>query len=75
MSDIHDLQSYLTALEAIGQLARVRRSVSLNHELADVSFGPEAEGVIINGLVGKALLSYWWPTDVDLPVFATAYGR
>ena len=46
-----------------------------NHELADVSFGPEAEGVIINGLVGKALLSHWWPADVDLPVFATAYGR
>lgn len=46
-----------------------------NHELADETFGPEAEGVIINGLVGKALLSHWWPADLELPVFATAYDR
>ncbi len=44
MSDIHDLQSYLTALEAIGQLARVRRSVSLIHELADVAATLERSG-------------------------------
>lgn len=43
-----------------------------NHELADITFGPEAEGVIVNGLVGKALLWYWWPGEVA-PVLPTAY--
>lgn len=37
MNDIHDLRSYLAALEARGQLARIRRPVSLLHELADVA--------------------------------------
>lgn len=46
-----------------------------NHELADVSFGPEAEGVIINGFVGKALMSYWWPAEVELPVFRLWVAR
>ena len=37
MTEIHDLRSYITALEAAGQLARVTRPVSLKHELADVA--------------------------------------
>jgi 2,5-furandicarboxylate decarboxylase 1 len=32
-----DLRSYIDALEAAGRLARVRREVSLEHELADVA--------------------------------------
>ena len=37
MTDIHDLRSYIAALDAAGQLARVTREVSLEHELADVA--------------------------------------
>lgn len=44
MNDIHDLRSFLTKLEAIGQLARVHRSVSLSHELANVAAALERVG-------------------------------
>lgn len=37
MSEIHDLRSYIDALDAAGQLARVKAPVSLEHELADVA--------------------------------------
>ncbi len=36
MSEVSDLRSYIAALDAAGQLARVTKSVSLEHELADV---------------------------------------
>lgn len=36
MTEVHDLRSYISALEALGQLARITKSVSLEHELADV---------------------------------------
>ena len=37
MTDIHDLRSYIEALDAAGQLARIAQPVSLDHELADVA--------------------------------------
>ena len=37
MSEIHDLRSYIDALDAAAQLARVKAPVSLEHELADVA--------------------------------------
>ena len=37
MSEIQDLRSYIDALDAAGQLARVKAPVSLEHELADVA--------------------------------------
>ena len=37
MSEIHDLRSYLQVLESAGQLVRIVRPVSLDHELADVA--------------------------------------
>jgi 2,5-furandicarboxylate decarboxylase 1 len=43
MSEIHDLRSYLQVLEAAGQLARVHRPVSLDHELADVTAALERQ--------------------------------
>jgi 2,5-furandicarboxylate decarboxylase 1 len=36
MGDVNDLRSYIEALDKAGQLARVVREVSLEHELADV---------------------------------------
>ncbi|MEE9415433.1 MAG: UbiD family decarboxylase [Acidimicrobiales bacterium] len=36
-SEVHDLRSYIEALEQAGQLARVSAEVSLEHELADVA--------------------------------------
>lgn len=37
MGKIHDLRSYLSALEEAGQLQRVKKPVSLQHELANVA--------------------------------------
>lgn len=37
MTTIHDLRSYIAVLEENGQLVRVKKPVSLMHELADVS--------------------------------------
>lgn len=37
MPEIHDLRSYIAALDAGGQLSRVDTPVSLKHELADVA--------------------------------------
>ncbi|RME98450.1 MAG: UbiD family decarboxylase [Chloroflexi bacterium] len=37
MASIHNLRTFIAALEEAGQLARVRRPVSLVHELADVA--------------------------------------
>lgn len=42
-SNIHDLRSFIAVLEAAGQLARIRRSVSLDHELADVAAALERQ--------------------------------
>jgi len=45
-----------------------------NHEASDLSFLPEAEGVVLNGLVGRALVEHWWPADAGpAPVVPTAY--
>jgi beta-lactamase class A len=45
-----------------------------NHEASDVSFLPEAEGAVLNGLVGRALVEHWWPVDAGpAPVVPTAY--
>ncbi|MGI8614536.1 MAG: serine hydrolase [Nocardioidaceae bacterium] len=45
-----------------------------NHESADTSFVPEAEGAVVNGLVGRALVEHWWPVDAGpAPVVSTAY--
>ena len=37
MTTIHDLRSYLDALDAAGELVRIERPVSLEYELADVA--------------------------------------
>jgi beta-lactamase class A len=45
-----------------------------NHEASDVSFRPEAEGAVLNGLIGRALVEHWWPADAGpAPVVPTAY--
>ncbi len=44
MSAIHDLRSFIAELETRGQLARVKRPVSLQHELADVAAALERSG-------------------------------
>ena len=36
MTDIHDLRTFIDALEDTGQLARVSQPVSMQHELAAV---------------------------------------
>ncbi|MFW3172653.1 serine hydrolase [Geodermatophilus sp. CPCC 206100] len=45
-----------------------------NHEASDTSFLPEAEGAVVNGLVGRALVEHWWPADAGAaPVVPTPY--
>jgi beta-lactamase class A len=45
-----------------------------NHEARDTSFLPEAEGAVVNGLVGRALVEHWWPPDAGpAPVVPTPY--
>ena len=45
-----------------------------NHEASDTSFLPEAEGAVVNGLVGRALVEHWWPAGAGpAPVVPTAY--
>lgn len=47
-----------------------------NHESTDRTFLPEAEGDVLAGLVGKALLEYWWPAGRDpAPVVSTPYDQ
>lgn len=47
-----------------------------NHECKDETFLPEAEGSVINGLVGKALVEHWWPRGAGpAPTVATAHDR
>jgi beta-lactamase class A len=47
-----------------------------NHEASDTSFLPEAEGAVLNGLVGRALVEHWWPADAGpAPVVPTAYEK
>jgi 2,5-furandicarboxylate decarboxylase 1 len=44
MGDIHDLRSFIAALEAAGHLARIQRPVNRKHELADVAAALERTG-------------------------------
>jgi beta-lactamase class A len=45
-----------------------------NHESADETFLPEAEGSVVAGLVGRAILVGWWPGGhASAPVAATPY--
>jgi beta-lactamase class A len=45
-----------------------------NHECSDTSFVPEAEGAVVNGLVGRALVEHWWPEDAGpAPVLPTVH--
>lgn len=45
-----------------------------NHESSDTSFLPEAEGAVVNGLVGRALVEHWWPAEAGpAPVVPTPY--
>jgi 2,5-furandicarboxylate decarboxylase 1 len=44
VSEIHDLRSWLNVLEKAGQLVRITREVSLEHELASVAATLERQG-------------------------------
>jgi len=38
-----------------------------NDQSVDGTFLPEAEGSVVNGLVGKALVEHWWPPSEGAP--------
>ena len=40
----------------------------------DASMGPEAEGAVTNGLLGRVLLEHWWPTlGPEPPILPSPY--
>jgi beta-lactamase class A len=41
----------------------------------DTSIAAESEGVVTNGLLGRALLAYWWPEEVAEVVLDSPYVR
>jgi beta-lactamase class A len=46
-----------------------------SQECKDESFAAENEGSVVNGLVGRLLLEYWWPqSQGDAPVLASRYA-
>ncbi len=76
MANIHDLRTYLAALEAAGALLRVRQPVSLIHELANVAATAtrQGRGVTFFERVAEA----GWPVVVGAvaspPLVALALG-
>jgi beta-lactamase class A len=40
----------------------------------DGSFGPEHEGQVVNGLVGRLLVEYWWEGAAPPPILDTPYA-
>ena len=61
---IHDLRSYMAVADAAGMLNRIKRPVSLEHELADVAAALESAGA------GPALFED--PKDSQWPIFSGA---
>ena len=60
--EITDLRTYIAALEGAGQLARISRDVSLEHELADVAAALERSDA------GAALFEH--PAGSSWPIFS-----
>jgi 2,5-furandicarboxylate decarboxylase 1 len=66
VNQIRDLRTYLAVLEDAGQLTRVHRQVSLDHELANVAASCQREG--------RGAVLFERPGGGDWPVFAGAVG-
>jgi 2,5-furandicarboxylate decarboxylase 1 len=64
---VEDLRSFIAALEAGGRLARIKRAVSLEHELADVAAALERSAT------GAALFEN--PTGSPWPIFSGAVSN
>lgn len=46
-----------------------------HHGSKDESFLPEAEGAVLHGLAGKALVEHWWPAEAGpVPTVGSAYA-
>lgn len=45
---------------------------AMNQNSTDTSVAAEHEGVVVNGLVGRAILQHWWRGE-DAPVLESAY--
>jgi 2,5-furandicarboxylate decarboxylase 1 len=67
MAEIHDLRSFIEVLEAAGQLVRIRRKVSLQHELATVAAALERQG-------GPAPL-FESVAETSWPIFASSVAN
>lgn len=47
----------------------------MTHGSSDLSIASETEGAVTNGIIGRLLLEYWWPSDdsADVPTLASLY--
>jgi 2,5-furandicarboxylate decarboxylase 1 len=66
MKQIDDLRSFISVLEESGQFVRVRRPVSLVHELANVAANCQRQG--------RGAVQFEQPEGAAWPVFAGAVG-
>lgn len=66
MNPIHDLRSFISVLDENGQIVRIRRSVSLVHELANVAAACQRQG--------RGAVLFEIPEGAAWPVFAGAVG-
>lgn len=64
MAKINSLRTYITALEAVGQITHVKKTVSLVHELADVAATLARRG-------GGGVL-FEQPAESEWPIFTNA---
>ncbi len=71
---------FFTGTRADAGIVRYRKGggfayAVFSHESKDETFLAEAEGSVLAGLVGKALVEHWWPGGRDTaPTVATAYA-
>ena len=66
MNKIHDLRTFIAALEKSGQMVRIQRPVSLVHELANVAAGCQRQG--------RGAVQFEDVEGAAWPVFAGAVG-
>ena len=74
MPEIHDLRSFITCLEAVGQLVRIQRPVNLEYELADVA---AALRDVISARTDNQRVGIMLPASAAFPavLFGTLWAR
>ncbi|MCL4504786.1 MAG: UbiD family decarboxylase [Chloroflexi bacterium] len=78
MTQIHDLRSFIETLEAHGQLARIRKPVSIIHEVADIGATCERTGgpaPLFEQLTGESTASHEPQSFAGWRLFSSAVAN